>query len=82
MVAGSHGKTTTASFVAHLLTVAGLSPGFFIGGKPANFTANYRLAAGDYFVSEGDEYETAFFDRSAKFFKYRPDLLLHHRPGA
>jgi len=76
VVAGSHGKTTTASFVAHLLTVAGLRPGFFIGGKPANFTANHQLAAGDYFVSEGDEYETAFFDRSAKFFKYRPDLLL------
>jgi len=76
VVAGSHGKTTTASFVAHLLTVAGLSPGFFIGGKPANFPANYQLAAGDFFVSEGDEYETAFFDRSAKFFKYRPDLLL------
>lgn len=76
VVAGSHGKTTTASFVAHLLNVAGLRPGFFIGGKPANFAANYQLAAGDYFVSEGDEYETAFFDRSAKFFKYRPDLLL------
>jgi len=75
-VAGSHGKTTTASFVAHLLDVAGLRPGFFIGGKPVDFDANYRLAAGDYFVSEGDEYETAFFDRSAKFFKYRPEMLL------
>jgi UDP-N-acetylmuramate: L-alanyl-gamma-D-glutamyl-meso-diaminopimelate ligase len=76
VVAGSHGKTTTASFVAHLLDAAGLSPGFFIGGKPVDFPANYRLGAGDYFVSEGDEYETAFFDRSAKFFKYRPELLL------
>jgi UDP-N-acetylmuramate: L-alanyl-gamma-D-glutamyl-meso-diaminopimelate ligase len=76
VVAGSHGKTTTASFVAHLLDVAGLRPGFFIGGKPKNFPANFRLAAGDFFVSEGDEYETAFFDRSAKFFKYRPELLL------
>jgi UDP-N-acetylmuramate: L-alanyl-gamma-D-glutamyl-meso-diaminopimelate ligase len=76
VVAGSHGKTTTASFVAHLLDVAGLRPGFFIGGKPGNFAANYRLAGGDFFVSEGDEYETAFFDRSAKFFKYRPELLL------
>ncbi|MBN2347100.1 MAG: UDP-N-acetylmuramate:L-alanyl-gamma-D-glutamyl-meso-diaminopimelate ligase [Candidatus Aminicenantes bacterium] len=76
VVAGSHGKTTTASFVAHLLDVAGLKPGFFIGGKPLNFAANHRLAAGEYFVSEGDEYETAFFDRSAKFFKYRPELLL------
>jgi UDP-N-acetylmuramate: L-alanyl-gamma-D-glutamyl-meso-diaminopimelate ligase len=76
VVAGSHGKTTTASFVAHMLDMAGLRPGFFIGGKPVDFEANYRLAAGDFFVSEGDEYETAFFDRSAKFFKYRPELLL------
>ncbi len=76
VVAGSHGKTTTASFVAHLLDLAGLRPGFFIGGKPGNFAANFRLAGGDFFVSEGDEYETAFFDRSAKFFKYRPELLL------
>ncbi len=76
VIAGSHGKTTTASFVAHLLDSAGLRPGFFIGGKPFNFPANYRSAAGDYFVSEGDEYETSFFDRSAKFFKYRPELLL------
>lgn len=76
VAAGSHGKTTTASFVAHLLDIAGLRPGFFIGGKPGNFSSNYRLAAGDFFVSEGDEYETSFFDRSAKFFKYRPELLL------
>jgi len=76
VVAGSHGKTTTASFVAHLLERAGLRPGFFIGGKPVDFAANYRVAAGDFFVSEGDEYETAFFDRSAKFFKYRPEMLL------
>jgi len=76
VVAGSHGKTTTASFVAHLLDVAGLRPGFFIGGKPIDFSANYRLASGEFFISEGDEYETSFFDRSAKFFKYRPELLL------
>jgi UDP-N-acetylmuramate: L-alanyl-gamma-D-glutamyl-meso-diaminopimelate ligase len=76
VVAGSHGKTTTASFVAHLLTIAGCRPGFFIGGKPLNFAGNYRLGRGDYFVTEGDEYETAFFDRTAKFFKYRPDRLL------
>jgi UDP-N-acetylmuramate: L-alanyl-gamma-D-glutamyl-meso-diaminopimelate ligase len=76
VVAGSHGKTTTASFVAYMLDAAGLRPGFFIGGKPADFAANFRLAAGDYFVSEGDEYETSFFDRSAKFLKYRPEMLL------
>jgi UDP-N-acetylmuramate: L-alanyl-gamma-D-glutamyl-meso-diaminopimelate ligase len=76
VIAGSHGKTTTASFIAHLLTVAGLKPGFFIGGKPLNFTGNYQLGRGAYFVTEGDEYETAFFDRTAKFFKYRPDRLI------
>jgi UDP-N-acetylmuramate: L-alanyl-gamma-D-glutamyl-meso-diaminopimelate ligase len=76
VVAGSHGKTTTASFIAHVLACAGLRPGFFIGGKPCNFAANYQVGAGEHFVSEGDEYETAFFDRSAKFFKYRPDYLL------
>jgi UDP-N-acetylmuramate: L-alanyl-gamma-D-glutamyl-meso-diaminopimelate ligase len=76
VVAGSHGKTTTASFIAHLLTVAGCQPGFFIGGKPLNFAANYQLGRGAYFVTEGDEYETAFFDRTAKFFKYRPDRLV------
>ncbi|MCX6557254.1 MAG: Mur ligase family protein [Candidatus Aminicenantes bacterium] len=76
VIAGSHGKTTTASFIAHLLTVAGKRPGFFIGGKPLNFSGNYRLGSGAFFVSEGDEYETAFFDRTAKFFKYRPDRLI------
>jgi UDP-N-acetylmuramate: L-alanyl-gamma-D-glutamyl-meso-diaminopimelate ligase len=76
VVAGSHGKTTTASFIAHLLTVAGCQPGFFIGGKPLNFAGNYQLGRGDCFVTEGDEYETAFFDRTAKFFKYRPDRLV------
>jgi UDP-N-acetylmuramate: L-alanyl-gamma-D-glutamyl-meso-diaminopimelate ligase len=76
VVAGSHGKTTTASFIAHLLAVAGLRPGFFIGGKPLNFAGNYQLGRGAYFVTEGDEYETAFFDRTAKFFKYRPDRVI------
>jgi UDP-N-acetylmuramate: L-alanyl-gamma-D-glutamyl-meso-diaminopimelate ligase len=76
VVAGSHGKTTTASFIAHLLSVAGMKPGFFIGGKPLNFSGNYQLGRGAYFVTEGDEYETAFFDRTAKFFKYRPDRLI------
>ena len=76
VVAGSHGKTTTASFIAHVLTVAGQQPGFFIGGKPLNFSANYGVGRGAYFVIEGDEYETAFFDRTAKFFKYRPDRLI------
>lgn len=76
VVAGSHGKTTIASFIAHLLDQAGMQPGFFIGGKPKNFSANYALGAGDFFVSEGDEYETAFFDRSSKFLKYHARYLI------
>jgi len=76
VVAGTHGKTTITSFIAHLLETAGLKPGFFIGGKPLDFPTNHRIAAGDYFVSEGDEYETAFFDRSSKFLKYYPRILI------
>lgn len=76
VVAGTHGKTTIASFIAYLLDTAGLEPGFFIGGKPLNFDANYSIGAGDYFVTEGDEYETSFFDRSSKFLKYHPLYLI------
>lgn len=76
VVAGTHGKTTITSFIAHLLALAGLKPGLFIGGKPLNFDSNYALADGDYFVIEGDEYETSFFDRSSKFLKYRPYYLV------
>jgi UDP-N-acetylmuramate: L-alanyl-gamma-D-glutamyl-meso-diaminopimelate ligase len=76
VVAGSHGKTTITSFLAHLMAQSGLKPGFFIGGKPLDFPANFRLGRGDYFVSEGDEYETAFFDRTSKFLKYHPRWLV------
>ncbi len=76
VVAGTHGKTTIASFIAYLLDTAGLEPGFFIGGKPLNFDSNYSIGAGDYFVTEGDEYETSFFDRSSKFLKYHPLYLI------
>lgn len=76
VVCGAHGKTTISSFIAHLLETAGEKPGFFIGGKPKNFPANYALGAGQYFVTEGDEYETAFFDRSSKFLKYHPLYLI------
>ena len=76
VVAGSHGKTTMASFIAHLLYRAGLKPGFFIGGLPRNFKRNSRPARGDYFISEGDEYDSAFFDRTSKFLKYRPTHLI------
>lgn len=76
VVAGSHGKTTITSFVAHMLDRAGLAPGFFIGGKPLDFPGNSRVAGGEYFVTEGDEYDTAFFDRSSKFLKYFPRFLI------
>jgi UDP-N-acetylmuramate: L-alanyl-gamma-D-glutamyl-meso-diaminopimelate ligase len=76
VVSGTHGKTTIASFVSYLLDRAGLQPGFFIGGKPVDFDRNYETGAGDYFVTEGDEYETSFFDRSSKFLKYYPHYLI------
>jgi UDP-N-acetylmuramate: L-alanyl-gamma-D-glutamyl-meso-diaminopimelate ligase len=76
VAAGTHGKTTIASFVSYLLHFAGLEPGFFIGGKPLDFDSNYNVGTGEYFVIEGDEYETSFFDRSSKFLKYHPYYLI------
>lgn len=71
-VAGTHGKTTTASLTAWLLEQAGMSPGFLIGGVPANFGVSARLGDSDFFVVEADEYDTAFFDKRSKFVHYRP----------
>jgi UDP-N-acetylmuramate: L-alanyl-gamma-D-glutamyl-meso-diaminopimelate ligase len=71
-VAGTHGKTTTSSMLAWILEHAGLSPGFLIGGVPSNFEATARLGSGPCFVIEADEYDTAFFDKRAKFVHYRP----------
>jgi UDP-N-acetylmuramate: L-alanyl-gamma-D-glutamyl-meso-diaminopimelate ligase len=75
-VAGTHGKTTTASLLAWLLEDAGLEPGFLIGGVPGNFGQSARLGAGRYFVVEADEYDTAFFDKRSKFLHYRPRTLV------
>lgn len=72
IVAGTHGKTTTTNLLAWVLTEAGLDPGFFAGGIGKNFGASYHLGSGDYFVVEGDEYSTAFFDLGPKFAHYRP----------
>jgi UDP-N-acetylmuramate: L-alanyl-gamma-D-glutamyl-meso-diaminopimelate ligase len=74
-VAGTHGKTTTASMLAWILDYAGLSPGFLIGGVPSNFKISARLGQSKYFVVEADEYDTAFFDKRAKFVHYRPRTL-------
>jgi UDP-N-acetylmuramate: L-alanyl-gamma-D-glutamyl-meso-diaminopimelate ligase len=75
-VAGTHGKTTTASLLAWILEHAGLEPGFLIGGVPANFKTSARLGATPFFVIEADEYDTAFFDKRAKFVHYHPRTLI------
>ena len=74
--AGTHGKTTTACMVAHILECAGLKPGFLIGGVPGNFDVSSRLGAGIHFVVEADEYDTSYFDRRSKFLHYRPKTLI------
>ncbi len=75
-VAGTHGKTTTASMLAWILQDAGLAPGFLIGGIPANFGVSASFGETDYFVVEADEYDTAFFDKRAKFVHYSPNTLV------
>ena len=75
-VAGTHGKTTTSSLLAWLLDEAGLAPGFLIGGVPRDFGRSARLGAGSFFVVEADEYDTAFFDKRAKFVHYGPRTLV------
>ena len=76
VVAGTHGKTTTSSLLAHVLTDAGRDPSFLIGGVPLNFRQSWRLGKGEDFVVEGDEYDTAFFDKGSKFLHYRPKIAL------
>jgi UDP-N-acetylmuramate: L-alanyl-gamma-D-glutamyl-meso-diaminopimelate ligase len=75
-VAGTHGKTTTASMLAWILEDAGLKPGFLIGGVPNNFGLSARLGESPFFVIEADEYDTAFFDKRSKFLHYRPRTLI------
>ena len=71
-VAGTHGKTTTTAMLTWILECAGLAPGFLVGGVPLNFGVSARLGAGNTFVIEADEYDTAFFDKRSKFVHYRP----------
>ena len=75
-VAGTHGKTTTASMISWILHHAGLKPGFLIGGIPRNFGQSSRLGAKPFFVIEADEYDTSYFDRRSKFLHYRPQTLV------
>ena len=75
-VAGTHGKTTTASMLAWILEYAGLKPGYLIGGVPKNFGVSARLGDSPFFVVEADEYDTAFFDKRSKFVHYHPRTLV------
>lgn len=75
-VAGTHGKTTTASMLAWILEYAGLQPGFLIGGVPENFGVSARLGDSPFFVVEADEYDTAFFDKRSKFVHYHPRTVI------
>ena len=75
-VAGTHGKTTTSGMLAWLLEDAGLAPGFLIGGVPEDFGCSARLGTSPFFVVEADEYDSAFFDKRAKFVHYRPRTLV------
>ncbi len=79
VVTGTHGKTTTTSLIAWLLEHGGLKPGFLVGGIPENFSIGCRASGrieGGFFVTEGDEYDTAFFDKRSKFLLYRPDIAI------
>lgn len=76
VVAGTHGKTTTASLLAFLLHGAGRDPSFLVGGVPVDFGRSYRLGAGELFVIEGDEYDCAFFDKRPKFVHYLPEVAI------
>jgi UDP-N-acetylmuramate: L-alanyl-gamma-D-glutamyl-meso-diaminopimelate ligase len=76
VIAGTHGKTTTSSIVSWILEQGGLDPGFMIGGIPLNFGNNFNLGTGPYFVIEGDEYDTAFFDKSPKLLHYSPFIAI------
>jgi UDP-N-acetylmuramate: L-alanyl-gamma-D-glutamyl-meso-diaminopimelate ligase len=71
-VSGTHGKTTTTAMLTWILEHAGLEPGFLVGGVPSNFDSSARLGKPPFFVIEADEYDTAFFDKRAKFVHYRP----------
>jgi UDP-N-acetylmuramate: L-alanyl-gamma-D-glutamyl-meso-diaminopimelate ligase len=75
-VAGTHGKTTTASMLAWILDDAGGKPGYLIGGIPANFDTSARFGTSEFFVVEADEYDAAFFDKRAKFVHYRPRTVV------
>ena len=76
LVTGTHGKTTTSSIMAHILSTAGMYPSFMIGGILKDFNSSFRIGSGEYMVIEGDEYDTAFFDKGPKFMHYDPEITI------
>ncbi|MXY97968.1 MAG: UDP-N-acetylmuramate:L-alanyl-gamma-D-glutamyl-meso-diaminopimelate ligase [Gemmatimonadetes bacterium] len=76
VVTGTHGKTTTTAMLAWVLTEAGLDPSYIVGGVPIGWQTGARLGSGDLFILEGDEYDSAFFDKRAKFLHYLPDTVI------
>jgi UDP-N-acetylmuramate: L-alanyl-gamma-D-glutamyl-meso-diaminopimelate ligase len=78
VVAGTHGKTTTSSLLSWIFHVSGRDPSYLVGGIPLNFNAGFRLGKGEFIVLEGDEYDSAFFDKRPKFLHYLPDAVILH----
>lgn len=76
VIAGTHGKTTTTSLMAWILETGGLEPSFLVGGVAENFAASFKVKDSKHFVVEGDEYDTAFYDKGPKFLHYLPDLVI------
>src|SRR5579885_1835350 len=75
-IAGTHGKTTTTSMLAWIFSVAGKDPSFLVGGIAENFGSSFAVGGGEHFIIEGDEYDTAFFDKGPKFLHYFPDAVI------
>ncbi len=75
-ICGTHGKTTTTALLAHIMQQAGEDPSYLVGGVIENYNSNYRLGKGKYFIIEGDEYDSAFFEKIPKFIRYRPHHLI------
>lgn len=76
LVTGTHGKTTTSAIMAHILETAGLGPSFLVGGILRDFNSSFQIGSGQYMVIEGDEYDTAFFDKGPKFMHYDPYITI------
>ncbi|MCF6246219.1 MAG: UDP-N-acetylmuramate:L-alanyl-gamma-D-glutamyl-meso-diaminopimelate ligase [Desulfobacula sp.] len=76
LVTGTHGKTTTSSIMSHILYTAGFDPSFMIGGILKDYLSSFRIGSGEYMVIEGDEYDTAFFDKGPKFMHYDPEITI------